>query len=314
MTVPSRMSIYPAVFSGSITFTQVRAYDIDPALALNEVYPGGLVDRQAVIESHADPRWRLETQDLQKVFQNVDIATGLCPTSALFQAQVRSHCGIFEGAGEHVTFSNAGSGFLFVERFTWTQDDPDGAMAYLQYIPFYDGTNKPIFIAQDQNLTGTASYNSVFYGGKFVAANGASVLQTYGLRNLEVDTGIVFSTVRADGDVYARTGSIIKRQPVITATFISEDAVRTDPAAGSRRPASFFNGCTASTLYFYLYRGLECGTRYPLAGTNHIEVSIVAPQWHISRVSGRDERDVETTWRIMPVSNDWNLAINQAVL
>ena len=312
MTVPSRMSIYPAVFSGSITFTQVRAYDIDPALALNEVFPGGLVDRQAVIESHADPRWRLETQDLLKVFQNVNIATGLCPTSALFQAQVRSHCGIFEGAGEHITFSNSGAGFLFVERFTWTQDDPDGAMAYLQYIPFYDGTNKPIVIAQAQNLTGTAGYNSVFYGGKIVATNGTT-LQTYGLRNLEVDTGIVFSTVRADGDYYARTGSIIKRQPVVTATFISEDAVLTDPGSLGRRPASFFNGIANATVDFYLYRGLDGGTRYSLAGANHIKVSLTSPQWHISRVSGREERDVETTWRIMPVGNNWSLSVNQVV-
>lgn len=317
MTVPNTASLYPAVFTVSAVdtvFEQMRGYEITPEMNFTEVVAVGTVDRVAVIESHSDPMFRLETNDLSTLFAFIDLVDGNCVDSATFQAQHRKHCGVFDPAAVHSLFQSPGGGHLHLERFSWRQDDVEGATASCIFVPHYDGINFPITIAQDQALDGVAQFNTIFYGGKMVCTVGTA-LQTYGLMGIEVDVQLEYRRMRSDGDVYARTGSIVRRMPIIRATFIGTDAWKTDPNGTGRRPGLFFNSLSgAGPIDFYLYQGKHGGRRFPLTDPAHIRLRIDdASQWNIARIGGRDHENVETTWEIRPVENNWSLSIGQVV-
>lgn len=277
-----RYSIYSASITDGaspVHFTQLRSKSVVSGSRKALVTPGGAVDRGAVILSHADPMVRLETGDLATALAGVSATTGYNATSgATFRAQARAAGGVFAGSGSHVTIAS-GKGFAALESLSVRQDDEQGASLGIAYYPLSsDGQTAPLTVATGQSLSQSPAFVSRFFLGP-VYHNSTKL---DGVLSAEVEFGVVYSPVRHDGDVYAREGAIIARNPVFRLALAELDDA-----------ANLFNAALSGTLAIYLLKGAPGGARVAAATEQHVLVSCATGAWS---TTDKSVAGVEADW------------------
>jgi len=263
-----RYSIYSSTFTDGttpISLVQVRSTSVQSGSRKSLITPGGAVDRGAIVLSHAEPVIRLETGDLATALAGISATTGYNASSgATLRAQQRSDGGVFLGAGNHVTVTSS-KGFLLPESLSARQDDEQGAALSLLYYPLSStGLAAPLTVTASQNLANSPAYTSLFYLGP-VYHNGSALP---GILGVEIDFGLMYSVVRHDGDVYAREGTIVMRNPSFRISMAELDAA-----------PDLFNAALAGVLAIYLRKGSPGGSRVADATTSHVKVSCATGAW-----------------------------------
>lgn len=289
-----RYSLFPARFvhaGGNLDFVQFGSLAIESGNTHTEAYVSGLVDRQTSLLSHADPTVTLRTADMATILTDVDLNVGLntnAPSSAWMQN--RAPGGVFQGQAallhQHIVLQR---GHLCVDRIQVSQDDVAGAMLELTYYPLWAPADlvEPISITKDQALPVdlVPAFTSQFYLGP-VYISGAPL---EGVQSIEFTTGVRFEPKRADGDPWARKGSIVRREAMITITF-----------DGTPVPASFFNSTPGTDVDIYFRRGDACGVRIADDVANHMKVTIPASCWNVNTFNGEGTTDMTHVIELRP--------------
>lgn len=291
MASSKRFSIYTASFvhaGGTLDIKQIESMAIDTNTTKAEVTPGGLVDRAAVLISSAAPTARIGTRDLAGVLADVSISAGLAMTNtSTLRMQERSDGGTFETGATHDTFTATG-GFMYVDTITASQDDSQGAMANLIFVPLWDGTNDPFVHNTTVNFSGVTApaFNSQFFLGP-VQHNSTDI---DGIINVTINAGITYEAKSFNGDAYARLGSIVLRQPTMTFTTAKADAVAA---------LVMFGRAINTSLVCYFRKGVDSGTRVADATNTHVSVTATSGDWADDNVSvtGNDDGTVDVTVR-----------------
>jgi len=290
----NRYSLYPASFvhgGGTLSLIQINAATADPGSQMDEIIPGGLVDRQAVIMATARPSCTFSTADLATVLGTVSPTAGLnCTGACKLHYQQRADQGVFSGGSNNIQIA-ATKGFLMPSRITASGSGQ--ATCDLMFYPLYDGTNFPLIATNGVSLSSapTPAYNSVFYQGP-VYVNSA---QIEGLISVSVDLGLRYSTILPDGYVFATQGSIVARTPTISLTFLKADMVATNIG-------SMFIGSLAGTIAVYFARGVAGGTRVANATTSHCKISAATGALGPGSVSVTGEDDATVTVTVWPTA------------
>jgi hypothetical protein len=302
-----RYSMYPAQFTyagpTTLNVQEMHGFSIKPNAKKDEVYLGGNVDPSAFILQSAEPVANIKTHDVKTVLTAVSLTAGLATiATSTIQSQKRADGGVFAGGSTNTIYTNK-KGFLLPKRLTASVDRP--AELELEFWGLWDGSTTgspalpipPFVIATLQALVTSPAFNDEWFLGP-VYANG---VQIPGIKEFNVDFGLEYKTLIADGDLYPQVGSIVKRRP-------KKDTKTTD-AAQAGTVGSFFNAATPGTLAFYLRHGVAGAARSSDASTVHIKISAAAGAWDVSDVSGDGSDDVMTSINIDPTGT---LAINMA--
>lgn len=216
MAAPQRYGIYPASFSTpALTFNQIGSCRVNAGANKLIVRPGGQIDPAAIGMAFADPRVSLRSADLAVLLAlntNLFWSRGITAAGAVFQFQQRgSGDGVFLAGTNHAKIT-AASGYLMPTEISASQDDTTPATMDCEFIGLYDGVNLPLVPALASALTGSPAVNDVFYLASVYVAGA----QVPGVRSVRLASGIQFDPVRADGDVWARAGSIMTRDQICT--------------------------------------------------------------------------------------------------
>lgn len=278
------------IYAGPTTLSllQVGAATIDTGRDVNDFIPGGNVDRGATILGSASPSVTITTQDLTTVFGAVSPSVGLkCTSTCTFRAQQRADGGVFTGGSNNVTYT-ATQGFLYPTRLSASGNAP--ATLDLMFVPTWDGTNDPLVDASGAAISTTPTFTSAFYLGAFYY--GATQLE--GVTSMSIDFGIQYSRTFADGNVYAKTGMIMRRTPTITVTCLKLESV-------IAALTSMFH-TTIDDVACYFQKGTSGGARVPLITASHCKISSSANGAAPDSISVSGEDDYTVTFTIRPVN------------
>lgn len=288
MAASTRHGLYTASLEG-LTVDQISGCQVSTGVSNLVRTAGGALDPGIVNVSFADPTVRITTADLNTVMTSATLSAGLDITSAAeFQFQKRASGGTFASGTSHITI-NATLGFFYVESITVTQDTTTGAELNGTFVAHYDGTNDPLTISTSQAIVNSPALNNVYHlGGVKIGTT-----QIPGVQSLTIDTGIRYETRRADGEPYARIGSIMARNPSITLTTIQLDEAST---------YGLFGSALSSTLTCYFQEAAAGGTRTAQATTNHIAVTASAGELHATDVGVTGDGDTVTSIMITNTS------------
>lgn len=286
-----------------LDFYQLGAVSVNPNPTHTEEFVSGLVYRQATILSHADPHISIRTADFDTIAAVVGLQLGLkCyGGNSVFQAQKRADGGVFAGLGTN-TLLTCTKGFLTMDSISARQDDVQGAHMGLTFQPLWDGTNEPIAQTIAQNLSAAVpAFISQYYLGKLFYQG----VQIEGVQGFQLSTGVRFVPKRADGDPWARKGSIVQIAPVLQ--------VMLDGTMVNSATTSFFNHSTiGGNIDIYLRKGAHGGSRVLDATTVHIRLRFAAGSSNISRHEGEGLNDCMWDWVFRP-HNDLALTTGVAI-
>lgn len=289
MATAKRFSIYTGSFihaGGTLDIKQIESMAIETNVTRTEVIPGGLVDRAAVLTASATPRARIGTRDLTGTLNTVSISAGLAMTNtSTLRMQERSSGSTFETGATQETWTATG-GFLYVDSISASQDDAQGALCNLIFVPLWDGTNDPWVHNTGINFSGVTApaFNSQFFLGP-VYHNSTEI---DGITNVTVNAGVNYDPKAFNGDPFARIGAIVTRQPTITFTTAKVDAVSA---------LDMFGRAVTSSLVVYFRKAVDSGTRVADATGSHISVTCSSGDWAHDdvSVSGNDDGTVNIT-------------------
>lgn len=294
-----RHGIFPASFD-SLDVAQIGSASIQNGNSKSMVTPGGALDTAAVIQAFADPRCALDTQNLG-VLSTVSPTVGLAVSTAFaFRYQKRVDGGTFATSTAHTKVGGT-KGFLYPSRLRVKQDDPEGAQLELAFVPLYDGTNAVLVPANSQNFDSgvpVPAFTAIFYQGPFYLAGS----QIDGVTGFEVDFGIEYRPVRNDGDVYARSGFIVRRRPQIQVTLNNVAYLATRGFFGS--------AYTSAGVALYYWKGVHGGDRVAAATGQHVKISSVTGEMSADDLSVRDNGDGTHTYTINPSGATPTLALS----
>lgn len=289
-----RYSGFPASFvhaGGTLNLTQLIGGSVRTGKQRSEIIAGGDVDRKAVGLSHADPQQPLTTQDLSTLLGTVSLTTGLsCTSGSTFRLQKRLNGGTFATGGSHMTVTS-GKGFLAIESIQAQQDDVQGAVAELLYYPLWEGVlgTPPLVPTTGVNFAAAPApaYVSHYYLGPVYVGS----TQLEGVRGVTINSGLGYVYKRADGDPWARLGSIYTRRPTISINFEKISNITS---------AALFSAAIADDVHCYFALGVHGGTRTSFASAVHLKVSATVGEWGTEDIQWREEEDASTTIMITP--------------
>jgi hypothetical protein len=275
----------------AFSFQQMGGVRIDPGNKHHEVYTAGLTARQKTLLLCADPLVALMTTDLKKIFDNVSILSGYDgyttagrPTD--FWLQKRQIGGTFAAGGVHQKVQAAGV-FIQLDAIDVAQDEI--AVARLSMFAHWYGdlAVEPIITLNNVSLAGVAlpAFSSAYSLGP-VFYNGA---QIEGVQRIQYQSGLVYSSKRADGDPWSRKGSIIQQGQVAAVTLDGRLSAAD----------SYFND-SGGTWDFYLWKLLPSGVRQDKSIAEHIKISAAAATYNIADVGYEGLSDVEYGYVIRP--------------
>lgn len=285
----TRYSIHSALFNSSgLTIAQMGSQSFDPGQTLDEIIPGGALDRGAVIVGSTNPMVSLSTRNLTTVFGTVSPTVGYnCTGSSVFYYQQRASGGGFTGGSTFITVT-AAKGFLQPMRLSASSGGTQAANLDLTFHALFDGTNIPLVQAGSAASGAAPGFTSAFYLGPVYVNSG----QLEGVTSTDVDFGIQFDKIWPDGNIHPTSGSITSRTPVFSATFLRQEMI-------DSTIASFFSAVAAGTIAFYYYKGANGSGRVASATTEHCKVSATAGVLTPDRcsVTGNEDGTVTVTAR-----------------
>ena len=266
--------------------TQVRDVAVSSGATKNDLIPAGAVDRGAVPTSHAEAGARVTSGDLTTILGFVSPSVGYsCTSGATFRFQKRLDGGTFATSTAHFTAAST-LGFVALERIQATQDDEQGASCDLRYYALWDGTNLPIVVnnSVDFSSAPTPAFVSRFFLGPIYVDDTLIV----GVQSVEIDTGLRYMPKRADGEAFARVGSIVARMPEIRITFDNVSLAQS-------LVTTMFGNSLGGTIDCYFRKGLSGGQR---SGRRHGQPRPdqrhgrrVGPRRHFGQRHGRRPHD-----------------------
>jgi len=288
----NRFSLYPSSFvhaGGTLSMVQLGAARASMNSQFDEHIVGGAVDRGAVILQQAAPSVDLESADLATIFGVVSPTVGLsCTGNCIFQYQKRADQGVFAGAGTN-TLATATKGFLLPTRLS--ASNGGRASLGLNFHALFDGTNEPLVFSQNQNLTGTPTFTSAFYG-QIVYVNG-SVVDS--LLSASIDFGLAVVPQYEDGVVFPTLMSIVARTPTISLTFASvRHTIHTLTTA--------FIAALGGAIGVYFFKGVASGKRVANATTSHCKISAATGSWGADDISVQGNDDATLTVTVRPTA------------
>ena len=285
MGTPQLFEIYPAILD-AVTLNQLDSVEPSPGVEELIAMAGGAIDPQVIAMAFAEPTLKISSRDLASVLAGVSPATGLAVSSqAKFQYERRLSGGIYQGDGNHVTLTST-LGQAWIEEFGCDQDAKEGADVSLSYAALYDGTNLPLVVNTGANLSGTPAANAVHALGP-VVLEGA---QLPGVTKVRVKTGNQYRVKRADGDLFARVGSIVKRGFTIEIECLNLTALATLGA---------FKYALSSGITCYFQKAVPGGGRVAYGTSQHISVNVTAGTYTIAGISGSKGEDALTRITVM---------------
>lgn len=277
LATQKRFGIWPAVFN---TFTMNNLESVDPDSAVQmavEKAGGGIVSTFSHVESNA-PTVSMKSRDIREVLNALDPTSstrGLVVTSALIQYLKR----YTPAAADHVTLSST-KGFLYVTDFGASQGgkaDISTVFAALQ-----NGSNEPLVINTDQNLTGQPVINSS-YGLGPVKFEGVKLR---GVQAWRLRTGLQYMAKPDSGDISPDEGT------VDGASFVLEvdcDQIEIASSANFPTAAPITLGVTA-----WLRRQKQGATVFANNDPEHIAVSHTSGTYYTQSLSVQKEGDAST--------------------
>ena len=293
MALSNRYGVYTcSVNDGSAkNFTQMKSWNARTQSQKDRIIPGGAVDPSATMLKMAEPQVELVTTDLVSLIttHSVSLSAGLnCTGGGTFRLQQRTDGGTFTGSNNNVSYTST-KGYLYPTRISGRQDD-DGIEATLRYCALWDGSTEPLVRNTAVTYASlTPTFVSNFYLGP-VYVNGTII---NGITSVTIDTGLDFQPFRHSGETYARAGSIITRQPVITFEMLeAESAVL----------GTLFNAALAGTIAVYFQKGSDGGSRVAAASTVHCKISATAGAWGTDNVTVSHPGDGTVTVMVQPTS------------
>lgn len=297
----SRHGIFPASFD-ALDITQIQSVSIQSGTNKSMITPGGAIDTAAVIHTFADPRVSFETHNLG-VLSTASPTVGLAvETEAALRYQQRLDGGTFETGAEHLGIG-ATKGFLYPTRIRSRQDDPNGAVLEMMFVPLYDGTNAILtFDATsdfDSGVPTPAFVAQYFHGPLYIGG-----VQIPGMQSYDIDFGIEYRTVRQDGQLYPTAGYIVRRRPQIQVTLTN--------AAYLATRGFFPSAYTSTGVAIYLPKGVHGGDRVAAATTQHAKISSVTGELSGDDLSVQDNGDATHTYTINPSGATPTLAVSVA--
>lgn len=290
MAQTNRYSGYCAKFVGGSTLDlmQVHSVSVNPGASKVTVMPSGALNPLAIPMMFAQPTVTLRTHDIAAVLAAVSITNGLAITSsALIQYQGRDDGATFTSGSTHTVVS-ATKGWLGITSITASQDAP--AEVTLGFWALYDGTNIPFVADGTASLTSTPAFGTMFAMGP-VYVNSAEIA---GIQSVTCNPGINYQVNRESGDVYARTGSIISRNPTFTFSTFKASLLETSGIQ--------FNAALAGTFAAYLRKMVHGGSRVADATTEHVKLSAAAGVWSQDSGEASDVGDAMFSYTTQPIN------------
>lgn len=286
MTATNRYSGYCAKFDSALDLVQVHSVSLNPGASKVVVRPSGALNPLAIPMMFAQPTVTLRTHDLSAVLAAVSITNGLAiGTAALVQYQGRVDGATFGGSGVHTVHTST-KGWLGITSITASQDSP--AEVTLGYWAHYDGTNEPFTSSATASLTSTPAFGTMFSLGP-VYANSSEVAA---IQSVTVNPGINYQVNRESGDTYARTGSIISREPTISfSTYKASFAA-----------SKLFNAALPGTFAAYFRKMVHGGSRVADATSEHCKLSAAAGVWSMDSGQADDVGDAMFSFTTQPIN------------
>lgn len=278
----NRYSVYPSslVYAGPTTLTidQIISHSVRTGATFQTVTPGGAVDASAHIMVFGEPVVEFSSDDLKSVLDAISLSAGLSLTGGgTIRYQQRLDGGTFAGSSNNATFTLT-KGFAYPTSIQASQDDTSGATVDVRVMALYDGTNAPLVKNTSVSFSGiTPAFNQVFHMGP-VYLN-SSELEA--VKSVRIDTGITYEPFRASGDVWARQGSIIQRQPMITVNTTDIDSLTT----------AIFNLASPGALACYFWKGVAGGSRVAVGTSEHCKISAATSALHSDNYSVQRQDD-----------------------
>src|SRR5215213_5980849 len=132
-----RYSLFPATFNNALNLTQLGEASGSFGNEVDDIIPGGAVDRAAAIVRQAAPSFRLRTPDLSTAFGGISLTAGLsCSAVSTFRFQKRASGGVFQGSTSNLTVT-CNNGFLFPTRVGASGNGPQMAILDLSFLPLF---------------------------------------------------------------------------------------------------------------------------------------------------------------------------------
>jgi hypothetical protein len=289
----TRYGIHGASLNGgSLLLTQVNSYSFDPGQSIDEIVPGGVLDRGAVILGSASSMVRIRSRDVATIFGAVSPSVGYyCSGSSVFDLQQRASGGTYTGSTGANAKITVPVGFLVPESISASAGGNQEAQVELTLHALYDGTNAPMSIANSANLAGSVAFNSAFYLGPLYINS----VKMEGIISSSVEFGLQFSKAIPDGSLYPTVGSIVERKPRFSFTMLRVDFIASNIT-------NFFNAAAAGTVAAYFYKGATGTGRVAAATTSHAKFSATASTISPDTLSVRDNDDATVTVTIRPTS------------
>lgn len=288
-----RYTTYPAKFDNLVIPDVMNA---TPSSAVQKMVltPGGTINPALVAEVSRDPAVTLTVLDLKTMLNQCGFAGGLyCSTAALIQYQQRAVGGVYAGGASHVRLTSP-AGVLYIENIRAQQDEQSAAALAMKFQAFGNANTPPMQVATGQNLLGVPSIQRAYKLGP-VSFEG-TVLG--GVQSSQVATGLNCQTKRADGRIWAVTGSLIKTAPTAEISLDTLDLAAT--VGFGTMPIG--NGID---VYFQ-----QVG--YGPTDAAHIRVSITSGLYEISEIAGSGEGDASTKL-VVTGAEDQGVSVSFAV-
>lgn len=298
--MPGRYSIYPFVSAGC-TLRQLDSVSYASNQQKAEIIPGGTVDRMHIAVGFAAPVFTLTTRDLLQAFTNLSPASGLRTTSAIIYAQKRADAGTFVAGAFHRSYTCALVDIIPIS-ISASQTDTDGAVLTCEVHVLFDGTNEPVVLAQNVDLTAvtTPLFNSRYFMGEVWYGPSAGRVQLPNVERVEINFGLGYDKKGFNGSAYPTEGSVIRREPTISITTSAADAELVKNI--------FSRGCEddgGTGLRVYFQRGAGCDDRVPKATADHMRFTFPYYEWGTEAISfqGNDDGSFTHTFRARGTSS-----------
>jgi hypothetical protein len=291
-----RFSIYPFTSTG-LTLRQLDSFNYASNEKKAEIIPGGAVDRLHIATGYAEPTFNLTTRDLLAAFGVLSPASGLRTTNAIAYAQRRADASTFNASAVHRSYTMAKLDII-PRTLVASQNDTDGAVLTVDIHALFDGTNEPVALAENVDLSAASippHFNSrYFLGPVFYGPTASKVLLT-NIERVEIDFGLNYSKKGFNGSAFPTEGSIITREPIIkvTSTNLAQERLKNIISRGCEDDGS-------SGLRIYFQRGAGCDDRVAAATAEHIRFAAPYYEWTTESISLQGNEDGTVTYTYRP--------------
>lgn len=308
----SRYGLYPcSLMTGSQKdFKQILGVGIRHGKNQQNFIPSGRLGPNANFLNFIDPTILVRTGDIDQLFAQLQITTGLnCSLGGLFRYQQRADGGTFKTGADHIVITS-NKGFAYVDSLTCTQDVP--AEAVMGYRVLFDGTNRPLKMQINQALsTPKPGYNSVFWLGPI--SYNSVLIDT--IRSVDIRPGLVLNVFREDGDNCARRCYVVSYQPRITFTMARLDFIQSGLADYFMCPLTPAGGESGEfrPLRIYLRRGIDGGDRYADTENQHFKLTVNDGSWGPEEINAQNADDAIVTFSVVPKETMSGQTINPAM-